>query len=123
MQEEDVKQVTIISGKGGTGKSSLIAALASNLKEHIILADADVDAADLYLKMLGRSWGFIDGGKIVEGVYYPGRIVQMLQEMVSGNYKISSKVPKIQKELEKETVSNAINVMIARRNFNFQDDL
>jgi MinD superfamily P-loop ATPase len=49
MKEEDVKQVTIISGKGGTGKSSLIAALASYLKEHIILADADVDAADLYL--------------------------------------------------------------------------
>ncbi|MCE7741589.1 MAG: (4Fe-4S)-binding protein [Candidatus Heimdallarchaeota archaeon] len=49
MKEEDVKQVTVISGKGGTGKSTIIAALASYLKEHIILADADVDAADLYL--------------------------------------------------------------------------
>lgn len=49
MKEEDVRQVTIISGKGGTGKSSLIAALASYLQDHIILADADVDAADLYL--------------------------------------------------------------------------
>ncbi len=49
MKEEDVKQVTIISGKGGTGKSSLIAALASYLKDDMVLADADVDAADLYL--------------------------------------------------------------------------
>jgi len=49
MKPEDVKQVTIISGKGGTGKSSLIAALASYLQDKIILADADVDAADLYL--------------------------------------------------------------------------
>ena len=49
MKEENVKQVTVISGKGGTGKSSLIAALATYLQDHIVLADADVDAADLYL--------------------------------------------------------------------------
>ncbi len=49
MKEEKIKQLTVISGKGGTGKSSIIAALASNLQDKIILADADVDAADLYL--------------------------------------------------------------------------
>ncbi len=43
------KQLTVISGKGGTGKSSIIASLAYILKDKIILADADVDAADLYL--------------------------------------------------------------------------
>ncbi|NPD88269.1 MAG: 4Fe-4S binding protein [Asgard group archaeon] len=44
-----MNQVTVISGKGGTGKSSIIASLAYQLKEISILADADVDAPDLYL--------------------------------------------------------------------------
>ena len=44
-----VNQVTIISGKGGTGKSSIIASLAYQLKDISLLADADVDAPDLYL--------------------------------------------------------------------------
>ncbi len=43
------QQVTVISGKGGTGKSSIISALAYILKDCSILIDADVDAADLYL--------------------------------------------------------------------------
>ena len=45
----EAKQVTVISGKGGTGKSSIIASLAYLLKDEALLADADVDAADLYL--------------------------------------------------------------------------
>jgi MinD superfamily P-loop ATPase len=49
LNENEIKQVTIISGKGGTGKSSIIAALASSLQDKAVLADADVDAADLYL--------------------------------------------------------------------------
>jgi MinD superfamily P-loop ATPase len=43
-----VKQLTIISGKGGTGKTSITAAFAS-LAENAVLADCDVDAADLHL--------------------------------------------------------------------------
>jgi MinD superfamily P-loop ATPase len=43
-----MKQLTIISGKGGTGKTTLTAAFASLAKEKI-LADCDVDAADLHL--------------------------------------------------------------------------
>lgn len=46
---ENIKQVTIISGKGGTGKSSIIVSLAYQLQDISILADADVDAPDLYL--------------------------------------------------------------------------
>lgn len=42
--------MVIISGKGGTGKTSLMAALAS-LAERKVLCDADVDAADLHLIM------------------------------------------------------------------------
>ncbi len=43
-----MKQVTVISGKGGTGKTSLVAAFAS-LAENAVFADCDVDAPDLHL--------------------------------------------------------------------------
>jgi MinD superfamily P-loop ATPase len=43
-----MKQITVISGKGGTGKTTLVAALATLVKQ-AVLADADVDAADLHL--------------------------------------------------------------------------
>jgi MinD superfamily P-loop ATPase len=42
--------ISIASGKGGTGKTSLTAAFAS-LAEKALLCDADVDAADLHLLM------------------------------------------------------------------------
>jgi len=45
-----MKELIIISGKGGTGKTSLIAAFAS-LAQKKVLCDADVDAADLHLIM------------------------------------------------------------------------
>lgn len=41
-------EIAIISGKGGTGKSSISAAFAT-MAERVILADCDVDAANLYL--------------------------------------------------------------------------
>jgi len=49
-----MKQLIILSGKGGTGKTSVTAAFAhlaaqSELANKIILADADVDAANLEL--------------------------------------------------------------------------
>ncbi|MEA2054287.1 MAG: 4Fe-4S binding protein [Candidatus Thermoplasmatota archaeon] len=43
-----MKQLTVISGKGGTGKTSITAAFAS-LAGNAVLADCDVDAADLHL--------------------------------------------------------------------------
>jgi len=43
-----MKELTVISGKGGTGKTSITAAFAS-LAENAIFADCDVDAADLHL--------------------------------------------------------------------------
>jgi MinD superfamily P-loop ATPase len=43
-----MKELVIISGKGGTGKTSLVAAFAS-LAQNKVLCDADVDAADLHL--------------------------------------------------------------------------
>ncbi len=43
-----MKEITILSGKGGTGKTSFTAALASVAK-NAVLCDNDVDAADLHL--------------------------------------------------------------------------
>jgi len=43
-----VKELVVISGKGGTGKTSITAAFAS-LAQDSVLADCDVDAADLHL--------------------------------------------------------------------------
>lgn len=45
---EDYKEITVISGKGGTGKTTVTGSLAQ-LLDNQILADNDVDAADLHL--------------------------------------------------------------------------
>ncbi|NQU18032.1 MAG: 4Fe-4S binding protein [Candidatus Saganbacteria bacterium] len=43
-----MKQIAIISGKGGTGKTTITAALAGLIKNKVVV-DCDVDAADLHL--------------------------------------------------------------------------
>lgn len=43
-----MKEIVIISGKGGTGKTSVAAALAT-IASQTVMADCDVDAADLHL--------------------------------------------------------------------------
>lgn len=43
-----MKQIVVISGKGGTGKTVLTASLAS-LSKNKVMVDCDVDAADLHL--------------------------------------------------------------------------
>jgi MinD superfamily P-loop ATPase len=43
-----VKELVVISGKGGTGKTSIVASFAA-LARNAVFADCDVDAADLHL--------------------------------------------------------------------------
>ena len=43
-----MNELVVISGKGGTGKTSIVASFAA-LAENAVLADCDVDAADLHL--------------------------------------------------------------------------
>jgi MinD superfamily P-loop ATPase len=43
-----MQELVVISGKGGTGKTSTVAAFAT-LANRVVLADCDVDAADLHL--------------------------------------------------------------------------
>jgi MinD superfamily P-loop ATPase len=62
-----MKSITIISGKGGTGKTILTASFAA-LAESKVMADCDVDAADLHLILkpeIEREEVF-EGGKAAE---------------------------------------------------------
>jgi MinD superfamily P-loop ATPase len=63
-RRNDVRELVVVSGKGGTGKTSVVASFFA-LAEHAAVADCDVDAADLHL-VLGpamiRRWPF-SGGK------------------------------------------------------------
>jgi len=58
-----VKEVVVVSGKGGTGKTSIAASFAALCPEKV-LADCDVDAADLHLVLAPevlRSTAFVGG--------------------------------------------------------------
>jgi MinD superfamily P-loop ATPase len=48
-----MKQLTVISGKGGTGKTTITASLAV-LAENVVVADCDVDAPDLHMLLHPR---------------------------------------------------------------------
>jgi MinD superfamily P-loop ATPase len=43
-----MREIVVLSGKGGTGKTSIVASFAA-LAQNKVLADCDVDAADLHL--------------------------------------------------------------------------
>ncbi len=44
-----MKEIVVISGKGGTGKTSITASLAYLADKDAVIADCDVDAADMHL--------------------------------------------------------------------------
>ena len=52
-EAQAIKELVIISGKGGTGKTSVVASFAA-LATNKVLADCDVDAADLHLVLSPR---------------------------------------------------------------------
>jgi len=71
-----MKQVAIVSGKGGTGKTSIIASLAALAQGKAVFADCDVDAPDLHLilcpeilerrEFYGIKRAFIDKEKCIQ---------------------------------------------------------
>jgi MinD superfamily P-loop ATPase len=71
-----MKQIAIVSGKGGTGKTSIVACLASLAKGRAVFADCDVDAPDLHLilqpkvrerrEFFGINRAFIDSEKCIQ---------------------------------------------------------
>ena len=62
-----MKEIVVISGKGGTGKTTIVSSFAA-LSKHAVIADCDVDAADLHLLLnpnVQNSEPFF-GGKVAE---------------------------------------------------------
>lgn len=47
--DNKVKEIIVLSGKGGTGKTSLTGSFAALEGDNLVLADCDVDAADMHL--------------------------------------------------------------------------
>jgi len=70
-----LRQLVILSGKGGTGKTSVAAALAhlASLEMPIVLADADVDAANLELVLAPN--------KLEEHVFMGGQVAVIDPEL------------------------------------------
>lgn len=62
-----IRELVVVSGKGGTGKTSITAAFSS-LAKNFVLCDADVDAADLHLLMAPQVQKTSDfmGGSVAE---------------------------------------------------------
>jgi len=59
-----LKEFVVISGKGGTGKTSIAASFVA-LSGHVVMADCDVDAADLHILLspkIKHKETFIGGG-------------------------------------------------------------
>lgn len=70
-----MKEITVLSGKGGTGKTTITAALASVAK-NVVFCDNDVDAADLHLLLQP---------KIEEEHIYKGAWVAEIKEQACSN--------------------------------------
>lgn len=70
-----MKELIILSGKGGTGKTSLTSSFAS-LAENMVLCDADVDAADLHLILTPDVRDTIDFSGGNEAIINPDKCTQ-----------------------------------------------
>jgi MinD superfamily P-loop ATPase len=60
----EIKQLAIVSGKGGTGKTTIAAAFAS-LAKNKVMVDCDVDAADLHILLQSKI--------VTQETYFGGR--------------------------------------------------
>jgi MinD superfamily P-loop ATPase len=68
LEQNQIRQLSILSGKGGTGKTTIAAAFAALAKDKVMV-DCDVDAADLHLLLKPKI--------LTQEKYYGGRSPQV----------------------------------------------
>jgi len=95
-----MKEIVIISGKGGTGKTSIAASFAYLGNSDVVVADCDVDAADMHLLLnpdLAKSVDFYSGQKAVinqETCDICGNCFEVCRfdaiQMLDGEYSVNS---------------------------------
>lgn len=68
-----MKEIVVISGKGGTGKTSITASFAHLGGKDIVVADCDVDAADMHL--------LLQPDTIIEEDFYSGVAAEIDQNL------------------------------------------
>jgi len=92
-----MKEIVIISGKGGTGKTSLTAAFTA-IAESVIIADCDVDAPDLHLVLrpdIKESFDYFGGKKaniLIEKCTACGRCKKLCRFDAVNNHNITNKL-------------------------------
>ena len=90
-----MKEIVVISGKGGTGKTTVTASLGATLK-NCVLADCDVDAADLYLLYKPqvrddfKFWGMPKANIIEDKCIRCGKCQQVCRFDAIDNFKVDA---------------------------------
>ncbi len=67
-----MKEIVVISGKGGTGKTSITASFAVLGGKDVVVADCDVDAADMHL-LLKPDFAYKEK-------FYSGKVAEIIQD-------------------------------------------
>lgn len=71
-----MKEIVVISGKGGTGKTSITAAFAVLGGTDVVVADCDVDAADMHL--------LLEPDFATDEAFFSGELAVIDQDLCSG---------------------------------------
>jgi len=71
-----MKEIVVVSGKGGTGKTSLTASFAVLGGADVVVADCDVDAADMHL--------LLEPDFAQEEAFFSGELAVIDQDLCSG---------------------------------------
>lgn len=70
-----MREIVVISGKGGTGKTSITASFGYLEAENVVVADCDVDAANMHL--------LLDATKEQEEDFFSGEVAFIEEKIVS----------------------------------------